>query len=133
MIHDQDSSTFVDELLLKELEQKTGRSNRQEDEIHLTWVEGGEVLGGLYAFCRFETCFLDLLAVDPSARSRKVGSQLMHKMESLCREKGLKYILLNTQDYQAPEFYRKLGYEETAAVKDVPFEGTPRYYFKKRL
>ena len=133
MIVFQNSSEMLDALLLQELEYKTGRNSRQEDTIFLTWMEDGRALGGLSALCRFETCFLDLLAVDSEARSKKIGSQLMQSLETLCREKGLKYILLNTQDYQAPEFYRKLGYELVTALEDIPFEGTTRYYFKKRL
>ena len=133
MIVFQNSSEFLDELLLQELRHKTGRISRNEEAVYLTWTEEGRILGGLSAVCRFETCFLDLLAVHPQARSKSIGSQLMHSLENLCRKKGLKYILLNTQDYQAPEFYRKLGYELTAAVEDIPFEGTVRYYFKKRL
>ena len=45
---------------------------------------------------------------------------------------GRKRILLNTYSFQAPEFYRSLGYEELLCV-DPCFKDCKQYYFCKEL
>ena len=61
---------------------------------------------------------IDCLWVDASYRTngtqkkgKNLGTVLMREAESLFREQGAKYIQLATNGFQAPEFYRKMGFE----------------------
>lgn len=133
MIVQKDAREWIDGKLLQELERKTGKTSRQEADIDLTYIQDGQILGSLHAKYMFETCFLDLLAVEPACRKQGIGLQLMQTLEAECIKKGVKTILLTTQDYQAPGFYTKCGYTCHMEMEDVPFQGTVRYFFSKKL
>ncbi len=91
-----------------------------------------EVLGGLYGRLLYRWMFIELLAVPEQARGQGLGSRLMGMAEDLAREKNCIGIWLDTFDFQAPEFYRRLGFSEFGQVNDYP-PGHRRFYFQKRL
>lgn len=53
-------------------------------------------------------------------------------VERLAKEKGFKRILLNTYSFQAPDFYKKLGYTEVLKLSPA-FDGFTQSYFLKNL
>ena len=65
-------------------------------------------------------------------RGRGIGSQLMEKVESSARADGIKRVLLNTYSFQAPDFYRKLGYTEIARISPC-FGEYSQFFFEKIL
>ncbi|MGV6394152.1 GNAT family N-acetyltransferase [Pseudomonas caspiana] len=91
-----------------------------------------EVLGGLYGSLLYRWMFIELLAVPEQARGQGLGSRLMAMAETLANEKNCVGIWLDTFDFQAPEFYRSLGFSEFGQVNDYP-PGHRRYFFQKRL
>lgn len=91
-----------------------------------------EVLGGLYGSLLYRWMFIELLAVPEQARGQGLGSRLMAMAETLAYEKNCVGIWLDTFDFQAPEFYRSLGFSEFGQVNDYP-PGHRRYFFQKRL
>ncbi len=56
----------------------------------------------------------------------------MDMAETLAREKNCVGIWLDTFDFQAPEFYRQLGFSEFGQVNDYP-PGHRRFFFQKCL
>lgn len=48
------------------------------------------------------------------------------------RKRGCKYVFVDTFDFQAPGFYKKLGYHEAFVLHEHPHTGA-RYYFTKEL
>ena len=44
-------------------------------------------------------------------RNKHIGSKLIETVENYFRDKGFENINLTTYDFQAPEFYKKCGYE----------------------
>lgn len=91
-----------------------------------------EVLGGLYGSLLYRWMFIELLAVPEQARGQGLGSRLMAMAENRANEKNCVGIWLDTFDFQAPEFYRSLGFSEFGQVNDYP-PGHRRYFFQKRL
>lgn len=91
-----------------------------------------QVLGGLSGKLLYRWMFIELLAVPEQARGQGVGSRLMAMAEEWAREKNCVGIWLDTFDFQAPEFYRSLGYSEFGHIDDYP-PGHRRFYFQKRL
>ena len=94
--------------------------------------EQDEILGGLYGRFFYQWLYIELLSVPEQARGQGLGTQLMQMAEDLAREKECIGIWLDTFDFQAPEFYRKLGYSELGQIADYP-PGHKRFFFQKRL
>ena len=94
--------------------------------------ENGEILGGLYGRMIFRWMFIELLSVPEQGRGQGIGSKLMAQAEALAREKNCHGLWLDTFDFQAPEFYRKLGFSQFGEIVDYP-PGHKRHYFQKRL
>lgn len=42
-------------------------------------------------------------------RNQHIGSSFLNQAESTAKERGCKYVFLDTFDFQAPEFYKKHG------------------------
>ncbi len=94
--------------------------------------EHDAVLGGLYGHTFYRWLFIELLAVPIEGRGQGIGSKLMHMAEDFAREKDCVGIWLDTFSFQAPEFYRKVGYTECGEIVDYPL-GHKRHFFQKRL
>ncbi len=128
-VHEQ-----LDAWLLDELKRKTGRVSRDEEDFFRgLYDQEGKLMAGLEGRFLFESFYLDLLAIDPECRNQKLGSRLMQELEAECRRRNIHTVFLSTQDYQAPGFYQKLGYEICGVMENVPFSGTVRYFLKKTL
>jgi GNAT superfamily N-acetyltransferase len=94
--------------------------------------EGGAVAGGLLADVYLRWMFVKILWLDERLRGHGVGAELMRRAEAAAREAGCGGIWLDTFSFQAPEFYRKLGYEEFGRLDDYP-PGFSRHFFRKLL
>ncbi|MDO1605047.1 GNAT family N-acetyltransferase [Lactobacillus sp. YT155] len=95
--------------------------------------ENDEWRGGAIAKLYGNTMHLSLLGINIECRHQGVGTALMKKIEQLSIENKCLYLTVNTQDYQAREFYEHFGFEVFGSIKDTPFIGTTKYYLKKKL
>ncbi|MET7869568.1 GNAT family N-acetyltransferase [Streptomyces cyaneofuscatus] len=83
--------------------------------------EHGAVTGGLTGRTWAYWLHVDLLWVDARHRGSGLGSQLLAEAERVARtERACTRSRLETWDFQAPDFYRKQGYEEIGRVEDYP-------------
>jgi GNAT superfamily N-acetyltransferase len=110
-----------------------GKSFRSEMVVFEA-LEEGVYLGGLSA--RFSPdlkwVFVELLAVAEEGRGRGIGGQLMARLEDESRLRGMDGIWLDTFSFQAPDFYKRLGYSEFGRIDGYP-ENEARQFFLKRL
>ena len=90
------------------------------------------MVGGLYGKISYGWMFIELLSVPESMRTQGMGSRLMLAAEELAREKGCAGIWLDTFSFQAPGFYRKLGFSEFGHIAEYP-PGHTRHFFQKHL
>ena len=81
---------------------------------------GGTVIGGAYGWTWGGTCHLRYLFVPADIRNQGHGTRLMQAVEDEARRRGCGQIVVETHDFQAPEFYRKRGFDLTGAVEDYP-------------
>ncbi len=93
--------------------------------------------GRLIAGCIAEMYFwklvsVEILWVDEAHRGQGLGRQLLTAVENAAREAGCTLIHLDTFDFQARDFYLKLGYEVFGMLENCP-EGHCRYYLRKKL
>lgn len=94
--------------------------------------ENGTIVGGLIADVYFGWTFVKILWVDERLRGHGLGAELMRRAEEAARELGCTGIWLDTFTFQAPDFYRKLGFEEFGRLDEYP-PGFSRHYFRKML
>ncbi|MDR3471814.1 MAG: GNAT family N-acetyltransferase [Devosia sp.] len=110
---------------------KTGPTGLQPIAVLLKSAEG-MTLGGLTGRAIYDWLFIQLLYVPEPFRGQGVGTELMAKAEAFARERGLTGIWLDTFHFQAPEFYKALGYTVFGQIDDHP-KGGARYFLQKRL
>ena len=80
----------------------------------------GSVIGGAIGRTWGRCCELLQLWVASEHRSHGVGSRLLREFEAHARGRGCNVFYLTTLSYQAPEFYRKHGYEVLAEISGYP-------------
>ncbi|MBN2005103.1 MAG: GNAT family N-acetyltransferase [Anaerolineae bacterium] len=90
------------------------------------------VVGGVIAEMYWEWLCVHLIWIREDLRHQGYGQRLMASIEDEGRKRGAKYVHLDTFTFQAPDFYRKLGYQVFGELKDCP-AGHTRYYFTKPL
>jgi ribosomal protein S18 acetylase RimI-like enzyme len=88
--------------------------------------ESGTVVGGAVGRTWGKCCELLQLWVAPEHRSRGVGSRLLLEFEACARARGCSVFYLTTLSFQAPEFYRRHGYDVLARIAGYP-EGIVKF------
>lgn len=94
--------------------------------------ESGKKIAGLIGDTHGNWLMVKYLWVDKAQRGKKIGSQILEQAERIAMERGCKYVFLDTFSFQAPEFYKKYGYQEVFVLEQYPVTGK-RYYFTKNL
>lgn len=94
--------------------------------------EDGAVLGGIVAESVGDTLEVAYLYVEEAARGLGLGEALLRRAEAGAVRDGLRRVLLNTYSFQAPGFYRKMGYRQLF-VLDPCFGPHSQSYFVKDL
>lgn len=90
------------------------------------------IVAGAAGYTWGETCELRQVWVADSIRRHGLGRRLMAEVEAEARRRGCRQIVLTTHSFQAPDFYRKLGFEVVAEVPDFP-RGYSALVMRKRL
>nr|WP_277604336.1 GNAT family N-acetyltransferase [Aeromonas sp. MR19] len=73
--------------------------------------EKGEVFGVLSAYTAYSEIYVEDLWVDESLRQKGYGRKLLQTLEDYFDGKGYNNINLVTNEFQAPLFYKKCGYD----------------------
>lgn len=94
--------------------------------------EQGNLIAGMVAETFGHWLEIEYLYVQENLRGQGIGSNILNRAEKEARERKCKYSFVNTYQFQAPNFYKKHGYEEVFALKEYPYTGE-RYYYTKEL
>lgn len=94
--------------------------------------EGDVLVGGIVAESMSDLLEIEFLYVNPAFRGKGFGKKLLESVEKEAKEKGIKRILLNTYSFQAPGFYRQMGYKEILSVDPV-FDDFSWHHFEKLI
>jgi GNAT superfamily N-acetyltransferase len=89
------------------------------------------IVGGLSGETYSGWLFIRYLWVSETLRARGIGRELMSGAELRALERGAHSAWVDTFSFQAPGFYRKLGYEAFGELDYPP--GRKRIFFRKRL
>ncbi|KAA0930632.1 GNAT family N-acetyltransferase [Streptomyces apricus] len=112
------------------------RGTPDEREVPLqVWAvaQDGGIAGGLVGHTWATWLHVAHLWVDGRHRGTGLGSHLLSRAERLAvSSRGCRSARLETWDFQAPDFYRKQGYEVVCVIPDYP-PGITEYTLTKRL
>lgn len=94
--------------------------------------ESGKKVAGLIGNTHGNWLTVKFLWVSEELRGQNIGSKILRQAEETAKERGCHSVFLDTFSFQAPEFYKKHGYQEVFALEDYPVTGK-RYYFVKHM
>jgi GNAT superfamily N-acetyltransferase len=77
----------------------------------------GEVIGGIFGWTWGRTCYVDKLYLPVELRGQGEGRRLMCAVETEALNRGCERMVLRTLEFQAPDFYRKLGFVPVCEVE----------------
>ena len=94
--------------------------------------EAGEIVGGLVGLTGWHWLHVDMLWVDEAHRGAGVGRCVLRAAEAEARGRGVRYVDLDTFDFQARPFYEREGYVVFGVLEEFP-PGHTRFFMKKDL
>jgi ribosomal protein S18 acetylase RimI-like enzyme len=100
--------------------------------LTITLRDGKEIVGGLTGMIWLGWLYVEILWIDGKYRGKRHGTALVRKAESEARKRGIRHVFLNSFSFQAPGFYKKLGYKEFGRLGNLP-GGHTRHWLKKTL
>jgi len=125
----RDTNTAASPVLAALRDTPAGR----ESPLHVWALDpSGALAGGLVGHTWTTWLHVTYLWVDAPHRGTGLGSHLLARAEHLATDRGCTGSRLETWDFQAPEFYRKQGYEVVCVIPDYP-PGITEYTLTKQL
>jgi GNAT superfamily N-acetyltransferase len=92
-----------------------------------------EIIGGVSGFWgTVGWLYVDQLWVSETHRGKGIGKHLMELIETEAVRCGCVNAYLYTMTFQAPDFYKRLGYTVFGELEDFP-PGHSRLFLRKRL
>ena len=100
--------------------------------LAITLREGDKIVGGLVGETYWGWFFVEQLWVSNEQRGKGHGEALVRKAEAEARKRGMRHVYLYTYSFQAPGFYKKLGYRTFGKQNNFP-AGHDRFWLMKAL
>jgi GNAT superfamily N-acetyltransferase len=100
--------------------------------LAITLRHRGSIVGGLIGQTYFDWMFIAGLWIADEFRGKGFGAKVMKAAEKEAKRRGVKNVYVDTFSFQAPEFYRKLGYRKFGRLNDFP-SGHHRIWLTKAL
>ncbi len=92
----------------------------------------GEVIGAITGRAYYNEVHIGDLIIDAKCRGQRIGSQLVKAVEEEYKGRGYTKITLTTFGFQAPVFYKKLGYS-LEFVREDEDPQLCKYFYCKAL
>ena len=122
---------FVDDRIDKYNVEQTGRDDCRP--LQMVIRDGNsKVVAGLTGLTVLDWFYVSTLWVDQNHRRNGLGARLLKAAENRATERGCIGACLSTFTFQAPDFYRGLGYECCGQIDDYPI-GQSLFFMKKKL
>lgn len=91
-----------------------------------------QLLAGISGWLWGECLEIDYLWVHETWRGQGIGKRLVRTLEDEAVTRGCRQITLETFSFQAPEFYRHIGYSVFGVISGFG-NGHQKFYMQKRL
>jgi ribosomal protein S18 acetylase RimI-like enzyme len=92
----------------------------------------GEIIGVITGRAYYNEVHIGDLIIEEKYRRHRLGSELVKKVEEEYSGKGYEKITLTTFGFQAPEFYKKLGYS-LEFVREDKEPKLSKYFYSKAI
>lgn len=92
--------------------------------------EQGELVGGASGSSFGHWLHLDWLWVDEALRGKGWGRQILEEFERQGKQRGGRWCLLDTLEFQARPFYEQHGYQAVWEQQQYPLSGCRTYMTK---
>jgi GNAT superfamily N-acetyltransferase len=94
--------------------------------------DAGQIVAGIDGGMWGDYLEIKNLWVSERLRGQGLGRRLLLAAEQQARARSCAQVLLDTHDFQAPEFYKKLGYSVFGVFQGIGGKYN-RYYLRKQL
>lgn len=112
--------------------QTSGVDDRRPLAVLVRDPETDRVIGGLTGRTSLGLLFVDLFFLPSELRGGGLGARILRRAEDEARARGCRSAVLYTISFQAPDFYRKQGWQLLGEVPCDP-PGTSRVFLTKDL
>ncbi len=96
------------------------------------YAPDGSIAGGVIGETHWNWLYINLMWITEELRGQGYGSKLLNAAEEEGRRRGATHSYLDTFSFQAPDFYKRHGYQVFGVLKDFP-PGHQRFYLTKQL
>ncbi|MCB1462327.1 MAG: GNAT family N-acetyltransferase [Nitratireductor sp.] len=122
----------VEEEILKTIDDTAAALGKPfpDEGLVLRVTREGEYLGGIVCEVLQGWLYIKYLGIESAARGTGIGGELMRRAERWAAEKGLVGTYVDTFDFQAPDFYTKLGYRELGRLPTTKGHAARIFYSK---
>ncbi|MFT5790112.1 MAG: GNAT superfamily N-acetyltransferase [Shewanella sp.] len=128
VINKEDKAVF--DTLIEGLKQHKYEHMGPEETVPLSVIardEDDNIIGGVSGRSIYRNFLIEVVWVSKQARGTGLGRQLMDQAEIEAKKRGCLTAQLDTLSFQAPVFYKKLGFDIVGTVPG--FSGSPERYF----
>lgn len=134
LIDPQPSNQAIEALRSRLVADNIARASIDESQDLAVFIHDGQgqLVGGVIGTIWGQCLEVNYLWVHPTLRGRGYGKRLMQTVEQEARKQKCHTAVLDTYSFQAPGFYRKLGYEALAVIDGYP-RGYQKLFLKKKL
>lgn len=131
--NDEDYDYVAESLYEYNVRETGGLLKKPAHDIHLFLRdESGRVAGGIFGETFSYCMYIDVFWIDELYRSQGCGKRLLLEAERAGKAMGCLFSHTSTFSYQAPEFYKRMGYEVFGVLDEYP-DGIKQFFLKKRL
>lgn len=92
--------------------------------------EKEQIIGGCSCDMLYGCVYVDSLWVNENFRGKGYGKQLIQQAEKLAKENDCNFISVNTMNWEALDFYKKLGFQ--VEFERHGFVGDSVFYFLRK-
>jgi ribosomal protein S18 acetylase RimI-like enzyme len=115
--------------IMEQAIQKKGMKNPDSFALFIR-DENEKIVGGCSGNTNFGALYIGQLWVAEILRGKGYGTRLMQKAESLAKEINCNFITVNTFDWEALDFYKKLGFY--VEFKSEGYDKNSVFYFLRK-
>jgi GNAT superfamily N-acetyltransferase len=107
-----------------------GYADRKALHVIVRDSDTGKIVGGITGRTSLGLMFIDLIYLPEALRGHDIGTQIMTLAEQEAQRRGCRAGVLYTISFQAPDFYKRLGWRVFGEVPCDP-PGTSRVFLTK--